>query len=287
MKTKLAGFVAILSLSFVFIPFLFAQGSGDENKVQFSTPVFTQTEIDYSKSHPDYFTIQTKSIRVIRQEVKEEADMSYVMMNECPSDKDGMPVATDNIINIASKIWGIISNNAPTVNIDTKYAVAYPIGITAAAQMSQWSKPKSYVYGFYANNLYGMRMIDVEYKVTYTYGGAYKGGGKYLTAVTVIPTKVDVGWGYKFSMNAAVPDSTVTNVGTHTSPVAAMQLKLSWKISTVLKESDGASMYYVQGDGYFAETASPFQMAYPFAKTLKIEAVNSARPLLEGKKIFE
>ena len=281
MKIKLAGFAAVLSLSFVFIPLLSAQGSGGQDKVQFSTPVFTRDEIESSKTDPKYFTIDPASIKITLREVKEEPDMSYVKMNEVSADKDGILVTIDSIVNLASKIWKIICDNAPVVNIDTQYAVAYPQGITSAAQLAQWSRPKSYVYGFYAQNLYGAKMIDVEYKAIYTYGGSYKGVGKFLTAVTVVPTKVSVGWGYRFSMNASVPDSTITNVGTDTNPIAAMQLKLLWKMSTVLKESDGASIYYVQGDGYFKEIASPF------AKAAKIEDLNSARPLLEGKKIFE
>jgi len=206
--------------------------------------------------------------------------MSYVRMEEKKKTGEGQRVSIDHIINIATKIWKIVSNNAPETNIDTKYAVAYPQGVTAATQLTHWAAPKSYVYGFYAENLLGMRIVDVEYKVIYTYGGAYKGAGKYLTAVTVTPTKVNVGWGYNFSMNASVPDSAITNVGDSKKPVAAMQLKLFWKIATVLKESDSASVYYIQGDGYFQEIANPF------GKVLKAEEINSAKPLF-GEKIFE
>ena len=281
MKIKLAELAAVLSLSLVSIPFLFAQRGGHPDKEQFSTPVFTKAEIDYSKNDPAYFTLNPDSIKITGLEVKEEAGAPYAGTGENPDGKDGAPVVMDNIINTASKIWKIIVNNAPMVNIDAKYAAAYPQGITSAAQLAQWSRPRSYVYGFYAENFYGIKMIDVGYKVTYTCGGAYKGKGKFLTAVTVVPARADVGWGYRFSMTASVPDSTITNVGTDTNPVAAMQLKLLWKIATVLKESDDASVYYVQGDGYFEEIASPFR------KMPKIEDLNSARPLLEGKKIFE
>ncbi|MCX5785495.1 MAG: hypothetical protein NTX59_07385 [Elusimicrobia bacterium] len=291
MKIKLAKLAAVLFLSLSLVQFLSAaesaigqrqaQNNGGEDKQGFTAPVFTKNEVDYAKTDPAYFTIDTSTIKVTLREVKEEPNMSYVNMNEISSENKDILVTIDSIINIASKIWKIIADNAPVVNIDTKYAVAYPEGITSATQLAQWSKPKSYVYGFYAQNLYGSKMIDVEYKATYTYGGNYKGVGKFLTAVTVVPTKVNVGWGYRFSMNASVPDSTITNVGTDKNPIAAMQLKLLWKMSTVLKESDGTSVYYVQGDGYFDEIASPFSRA------VKIEDLNSASPLLEGKKIFE
>ena len=94
----------------------------------------------------------------------------------------------------------------------------------------------------------------------FTYGGNYKGKGKYLTGVTIVPEKTSVAWGYRFDLSAEVPDSTVTNVGSYSNPLAALQLKSSWTIATALKESRGTSIYYIQGDGYMSELASPFKM---------------------------
>lgn len=245
-------------------------------------PAFTRSERDQAVKDPRYFTIDPNSVTLSFKELKEEPDMSYVRLNEsAPKDLGGVLVSIDQIINIANKIWQIVQANAPVANIDTKYATAYPYGVTSAAQMAQWSRPKSYVYGFSANNLYGSTMIDCEYKVTYTYGGAYQGKGKFLTAVTVVPTKISVGWGYKFYMSASVPDSTVTNVGTDKAPIAAMQLKLAWKMATVLKEVDGTSVYYVQGDGYFEEIANPWKAAQT-----KMEDIKAAAPLLTPEKVF-
>jgi hypothetical protein len=242
---------------------------------------FSADERYMAKQDPKYFTIDPASVQLVLKETKTEPDMSYVRMNEpAPKDLTGVLGSIDQIVNVATKIWDIIQANAPVVGIDTKYATAYPQGITAATQLAQWSKPKSQVYGFSAKNLYGSTMIDCEYKVTYTYNGAYQGKGKFLTAVTVIPTNVTVGWGYKFYLSAAVPDSTITNVGTDADPIAAMQLKLNWKMSTVLKEEDGASVYYVQGDGAFEEIANPWKAQS------KIEDVKAAGPLLNAANVF-
>ena len=244
-------------------------------------PVFTKYEKDMAKTYPEYFTINPKSVKVTLLSVTEEPDMSYVKLAEQPpKDLAGVLVSIDQIVKIASKIWQIVKDNVPVVNIDTKYATAYPQGITAASQLSQWSKPKSYTYGFYAENLYGSVMIDCKYKFSYTYNGSYKGKGKYLTGVAVIPKVADVGWGYKFYMSASVPDSTITNTGTDTDPVAAMQMKLTWKMATVLKESNGTSVYYVQGDGFFEEIANPWK------QQLQAEDVEAARPLLDPAKVF-
>jgi len=245
------------------------------------TTGFSRQEIEYAKSNPDYFTIDPASIRLTLLETTEAPDMSYVKLHEANRPLDGILVTIDNIINIAEKIWKIVEANKPVVNIESKYATAYPEGITAAAQLNSWSKPKVFSYAFYAENVYGSVMINVKYKAAFAYNGNYKGKGKYLTAVAVIPTVVEVGWGYKFYMSAAVPDSTVTNVGTQADPVAAMQLKLNWKIATVLKESDGTSVYYVQGDGFYDEIASPWKV-----KEVKVEELNSAAPLLTPEKVF-
>lgn len=243
-----------------------------------NAPGFSKTEIDSARVYPDYFTINPASVRATVLEVTEEKDMSYVKLQEQPpKDLAGIIVSVEKIVNIASKIWEIVKDNKPVVEINTKYATAYPYGITSANQLAGWSRPKTYVYGFYAENLYGSVMIDCKYKFSYTYNGAYKGVGKFLTGVAVIPTNVTAGWGYRFYMNAEVPDSTIANVGTDANPVAAMQMKLSWKMSTVLKEVTGTSVYYIEGTGYFEEIASPWKK-----DAKKVEDVKAAAPLLAG-----
>jgi hypothetical protein len=117
-----------------------------------------------------------------------------------------------------------------------------------------------------------MTVIDVKYQVEMTYGGSYKGKGRYLTGVTVAPLKVDVAWGYKFSMDATVP--SVTNVGTSDDPVAALLADLHWQISTTLKDSQGTAVYYMQGTGAFREIGGPFSAASKDAK-LAIEKLRA------------
>jgi len=284
MKLYLSSLSALfLVLSPIAVPAFFAEVpvAPDEKQISQAAPVFTKYEKDLAQKYPDYFTINPDSVRLQLLEVKEEPDMSYVRLSETPpKDLSSVLVSIDTIINIASKVWQIVKDNIPVVNIETKYATAYPQGVTAASQLAQWAKPKSHLYGFYAENLYGSVMIDCKYKVSFTYNGAYKGKGKYLTAVAVIPTVASVGWGYKFYMSASVPDSTVVNVGTDIDPVAAMQMKLSWKMATVLKEMNGTSVYYVQGDGYYNEIANPWK------KEPKIESVKAAAPLLTPEEIF-
>ncbi|MCX5792161.1 MAG: hypothetical protein NTY45_08115 [Elusimicrobia bacterium] len=282
MKTKLFVLAAVLCQPLFFSPFLSAHNTGDGTKAGSSSSA-AKDETELSEKYPLYFTLRPLSIKITRQDTRSEPDIPYVRLNEPSRTTVDALVNIDNIVNLASKIWKIVSDNAPVVNIETKYAVAYPQGVTAASQLTRWSRPKSSDFRFSAENFFGEKIIDVEYKVIYTYGASYNGNGKFLTAVAVVPIRVAVGWGYHFLINASVDDSTITNVGTSTEPIAAMQMALSWKISTVLKEFDGTSVYYVQGDGYFEEIASPF--AYD-AEGVKSEDIKSAVPLLDPEKTF-
>jgi len=276
MKKYFSSFSAVaLAFLCALPPFSAAQEIIERNTPSDSSE-FTTTEKSGAKAYPEYHTLNKDSIRLTLLEVREEPDMNYVKLMEMPpKDLAGILVSLDTIINIATKAWDIVKDNKPVVNLDTKYATAYPQGITAASQLSQWSRPKTYVYGFYAENLYGGVMIDSKHKVIFTYNGSYKGKGKYLTAVTVVPTVANVSWGYRFYMSASVPDSTIANVGTDLDPVAAMQLKLTWRMASSLKVIEGTSVYYIQGDGYFEEIASPWRKDWK-----KAEDVKAAGPLL-------
>ena len=244
-------------------------------------PGFTTAELAAAKADPLYYTLDPASVKSTLLRVDEEPDMKYVRLQETACDLNGILISLESIVNIAQKAWAIIQANRPVADLETRYATAYPAGITAASQLSSWSRPKAYTYGFQARNAYGSVMVKSQYKAIFTYGGTYKGKGKYLTGVTVTPVSTGVSAGYKFYMSASVPNSTIVNTGTDADPQAALQLKLAWKIVTLVKESDGNSMYYVQGDGLFEELASPFKQ-----KEVKLEELKSAAPLLNPEKVF-
>ncbi|MFA5139271.1 MAG: hypothetical protein WC728_08555 [Elusimicrobiota bacterium] len=238
---------------------------------------FSALEMEAAKADPKYYTLDAASIEIVPLgPAVSPSVLPEVTIPKPPSGQGGtipgtppIPpiggggqdplVVIDHIINIAQKIWQIIEQNKPVVDIKTTYATAVPDGITHWTQLAQWKPPEGTTYAFYAKNAYGVKTVDVKFVVFRTCGGTYKGKGKYLTGVTVEPVSVSVAWGYKFSMNAEVP--SVANVGTAEDPIASMMSKLNWKIATVLKEEQGTSIYYLQGDGVFRELAGPFKSA--------------------------
>jgi|GEM_PF-388555 len=232
---------------------------------------YSRAELNRLQKNPDYLNINPDSIKITFLESGKEESSKKISTQTLENINGAIDTANHaadtvnngvntagNIINLAKKVWKIIDDSRPVANVKTVYATALPEGVGSAKQLTNWSRPVSYTYGFYAENYLGMKMVDVTYKVTYNYGGRYKGTGKYLTNVSIVPEKVSVGWGYSFDMSASVPDSALVNVGSAEDPVAAMQLSINWKISTLLKTNDCTSVYYIEGSGKMQEVASPF-----------------------------
>lgn len=236
--------------------------------------------LEQARKYPGYYTLK-EDVKIKVREIEPPQDLppiidsGLVAFNNKSKGLDvykGVTetvVVIDKIVNIASKIWDMVVNNKPALKVNTKYACALPYGVQGPSELSGWSKPKSYLVSFYFENLWGMDVIKVSYQVTYVYGGNYKGKGKYLAAVWAIPVKVDVMWGFTFNMYAYVPSQTIVNVGTSQDPIAALQLRVSWSASTILKETSGTAVYYIQGDGYFDEIASPFRRSKVDLSNLK------------------
>lgn len=238
-------------------------------------PVFTAEEIAAAKSDPLRFTIDPDSIR-IKRKMPTTATWGYFDEIRSAAVSKNPVVIIAEIVNVALKIWDIVQKNAPIVDIDTKYASAMPKGIDSWTQLSGWNKPTGYVYGFTATNLYGMKWVDVEYKVLYTSGGRYQDKGKYLTGVTIIPTKVDVNWGTHVTLAAHVPDSTIVNIGTTEDPVAAMQVVLVSKIATVMSNLNAAEIYYIDGHGNMEDITKS-------GSSPKVKDLKSAAKLVENQ----
>jgi hypothetical protein len=234
---------------------------------------FTAAEIAAAKKDPLLFTLDPDSIRIVRKAPIMAVGWEYLTEMRPTTGYKNPIVIIAEIVNIALKVWDIVQSNAPIVDINSRYASAMPRGINSWTQLTGWGRPIGYVYGFTATNLYGMKWVDVEYKVLYTSGGQYEGKGKYLTGVTIIPTKVDVQWGTHVTLTAQVPDSTIVNIGTTDDPVAALQLVMASKIATVMSNLNSTDVYYIDGYGNMQEITRK-------GSSPAVKDIESAAPLL-------
>jgi hypothetical protein len=227
--------------------------------IMITVPAWSQfhpDELKAAQKDPKMYTLDETTIHITK--VGPTVSPSEIKSPDTGGGGGSVLPVLDQIINIGQKIWKIIADNKPVVDVKTQYATALPKGSTGWQDIGGWHQPVGTIYELTAKNAYGMKMINVRYQVLRTYGGSYQGKGKYLTAVTVEPLLVEVGWAYHFSMDASVPDSSIVNVGTSADPVAGMMATLTWHISTVVKDSQGQGLYFLQGDGAYKEIGGPF-----------------------------
>lgn len=164
-----------------------------------------------------------------------------------PAGGDGIDIGS--IINVGKQIWDIVVSNQPVATIKLGTANALPKGISDWQDLAGWNAPQSRSFETNFKNVYGMNVVTFRYRVTYTAGGSYLGSGKYLTNVSVIPTYVNVAWGFKFDAEASVPN--ITNAGSAKAPLAAAEVLVTWTVHSVLSHQGESSGYYVRGDGLF------------------------------------
>jgi hypothetical protein len=151
-----------------------------------------------------------------------------------------------SIVNLGKEIWAVVEANQPVVDISYDYATALPRGVTSAADLEGFSDLTSQSWRVWGENLYGMTVYDVTYTLVHQYGGAYQGKGRYLATVAVLPSNVDVLWGYKVSLN--VTNVGALNVGSAEAPVGSVNLEMAFKVSTVIKSHTSTTLFQFRGD---------------------------------------
>ena len=173
---------------------------------------------------------------------------------DLPEELNMTALALDQIINMGKKVWAIVEAGRPVVNIKTDSANALPSGLQNWNQLEGWQMPKSKLFRATYKNGYNIDVVDFTFRVIYTYGGSAKGQGLYLTNVTVVPASVNVLWGFNLDVTSTIPN--VTNAGTSTAPLAAMEILVKWKIGTAVKYVEESKSLYLRGDGSFADLDS-------------------------------
>lgn len=224
-----------------------------------------------------YFSVSEPIIR----EISNESNNSWVppTFHRNPLGTSAIlgPVTPDNIINIGKDLWQVVLAGEPVVNLQTDFANALPQGVNSWEDLENWQTPMSKVYQVTFQNFYGKTVVDFSYRLIFTYGGNFKGKGKYLSHVTIVPANLNVSWGYTFSVQAQVPN--VTNAGTSADPVGAAELLVTWKLQNFMRNSVGSASYYVKGDGTFVNvsgTADPAPAAPVAANSSTTSAPDAA-----------
>jgi hypothetical protein len=148
---------------------------------------------------------------------------------------------------IGDKVVQLIKAGKPVVDEKYNAVSAIPKGLDSWDQLQGWQAPALKVYNVQIVNGYGVPVVDVRLKVSALWGGNVDGRGKYLADVTVIPTKVDVSWGW--DLDLWTENSDPVNSGTTQDPLAAFNFVVRFKTSSWFQDKNGAQDFFVTGDG--------------------------------------
>lgn len=157
------------------------------------------------------------------------------------------PKEIAEIVKIGKEVWQIVRDNRPVYNVNMDQIAVIPQKVECWRFLEGWNPPTVRRYRTTFKNLYGATVVDFQYKVLALTGGSYRGQGKYLARVAMIPELLDVTWGYKFNATVGVP--TVINYGTVVDPVASVELELTYTVDTVFKHTQNTANFLVRGTG--------------------------------------
>ncbi len=146
---------------------------------------------------------------------------------------EGIDLST--VINYGVKVWEVVKANEPVVTQSHMYANALPQGLKSAYELEGASPYQYRSFRISAKNYLGFTVYDVVLTLAHQYGASYEGKGAYITSAAIIPSDVNVLWGYTVDLN--VKEISTANVGSKTSPIASLGLELNFHVSTVLKKT--------------------------------------------------
>ena len=164
-------------------------------------------------------------------------------------------------ITLGEKIWALIAANKPVVSVQTKRAFILPVAEQDWTQMENWKGPAVHTYRLEYKNLYGSTVITHTYTIAYNYGGTYNEAGQFLANVTVIPSTVNVAWGY--TLNTSVELGDAVNTASKSSPVPGIEIQIITKVDTVLKHAETRDAFFVKGSGECQSMTPPSATLVP------------------------
>lgn len=213
-----------------------------------------QAHAQVNTQNLDYYKISNITVKEVTEQVPAStfqvaSDCSSVTLAEATPAPANDLLSIDQIINIGKEIWKIIEAGKPVINTKFDTANALPAGAKCWTDLQGWSAPKSKTYNVQYKNGFNMTVVDFTYRVIFTSNGNVNGVGQYITNAQVIPASLTVAWGFDFSVTATIP--AVTNIGTTTNPIAAMQMNVHWSLDSTVTHLESTQTYYITGAGSF------------------------------------
>lgn len=166
---------------------------------------------------------------------------------DTPSLQQTGPVQISDIIALGEKIWNFILENKPSATFKVVKTSVVPNGVSSWTQLSGWSKPVSKLYHVQFTDIFGGIAGGFDYRITFLYGGNYKGKGKYIGQLYFVPSNVKLHTDRTLNVTAEMSDPL--NFGTEEDPIAAVDLRISWTSPTTTRFVMSSAEYFLYGTG--------------------------------------
>jgi hypothetical protein len=171
------------------------------------------------------------------------------LLDDCDDNKAISPGDIATIVNLGKEAWTFIEDRKPVVKYALTSANALPRGARCWLDLEAWSRPRARQFRVVYKNLYGFEIVEFAFRLVFTPGGSFRGKGRYLSHVTVLPAEIDVPWFFK--LNAATTVKNVFNLGTADNPLAGIELLVEWQVETVLQHKQQSMSFGIYGDGTY------------------------------------
>ena len=165
------------------------------------------------------------------------------------------PSIVDSWVTVGLKVWALIASNRPVANVSTQRIAVVPSAQVDWSQMENWKGPAAHTYTIKRKNGYGMTVMENTYTIAYNYGGQVNGQGAFLANATVIPTNINVIFG--FTLNADAQAGNPVNVASKESPVAGVEIQVRYKVSSLVNHNEGVDAFFLKGDGTMTHINQP------------------------------
>jgi hypothetical protein len=93
----------------------------------------------------------------------------------------------------------------------------------------------------------GKEVVRFDYTVIYSFGGSYRGAGRYLTNVMIVPKNIKTTFGWDF--NATMKLNGIMNHGSKEQPVAGAMVAIKYQMSSWSVSFERNDVIHVTGNG--------------------------------------
>jgi hypothetical protein len=156
------------------------------------------------------------------------------------------------LVNIGEKAWELIVDNKGPIGLEvsqssSRGAHALPKGVLKPDQIGPWCGTGSRSFELEFSNILGMSLFRTKIGVHFMYGAPFRGKGKHLANVTVVPSEFNSKIGFTANVRVKVSDPIYVQ-----KQVALMRVIVEVNVRGPIDNVTESKVFEIKGDGTVA-----------------------------------